>query len=220
VSASADSGAKVERAVSQFPEHAQGRVPTEQIEYASMTARISSLAPPYDAQLQTWFDAVMHGKPPLLLFTTLARDPRLFAKFTAASLLDRGHLTLRQREIVIDRTTARCGAEYEWGIHVATFGAKVRLSGAQVRSLVHGGPDDPCWEDEERDLLRLCDSLHRNSDVDDALWASLRKRFSEDAMLELLMLAGFYRTISYLTNALRLPLEPGAARFSESGKTT
>jgi hypothetical protein len=39
-------------------------------------------------------------------------------------------------------------------------------------------------------------------------------------MLELLMLAGFYRTISYLTNALRLPLEPGAARFSESGKTT
>ena len=27
-------------------------------------------------------------------------------------------------------------------------------------------------------------------------------------MLELLLLAGFYRTVSYLTNALRLPLEP------------
>jgi hypothetical protein len=38
--------------------------------------------------------------------------------------------------------------------------------------------------------------------------------FSEEAMLELLMLAGFYRTVSYLTNALRLPLEPYAARFS------
>ena len=32
-------------------------------------------------------------------------------------------------------------------------------------------------------------------------------------MLELLLLAGFYRTVSYLTNALRLPLEPYAARF-------
>jgi alkylhydroperoxidase family enzyme len=157
----------------------------------------------------------MRGKPPLLLFTTLARDPRLFEKFSAGSLLDRGHLTLRQREIVINRTTARCRSEYEWGVHVATFGAKVGLERVQLRSLVHGGPDDRCWQGEEGDLLRLCDSLHRDSDVDDALWASLRQRFSEEAMLELLMLAGFYRTISYLTNALRLPLEPGAARFTD-----
>jgi len=32
-------------------------------------------------------------------------------------------------------------------------------------------------------------------------------------MLELLLLAGFYRTVSYLTNALRLPPEAYAARF-------
>jgi hypothetical protein len=37
--------------------------------------------------------------------------------------------------------------------------------------------------------------------------------FSEGALLELLMLAGFYRTVSYLTNALRLPLEPDTARL-------
>jgi hypothetical protein len=33
------------------------------------------------------------------------------------------------------------------------------------------------------------------------------------ALIEILMLAGFYRTVSYLTNALRLPLESYAARF-------
>ena len=49
--------------------------------------------------------------------------------------------------------------------------------------------------------------------VGDALWAALRTRFSDEAMLELLLLAGFYRTVSYLTNALQLPLEPAAARF-------
>ena len=32
-------------------------------------------------------------------------------------------------------------------------------------------------------------------------------------MLELLLLAGFYRTVSYLCNALQLPLERDAARF-------
>ena len=62
-------------------------------------------------------------------------------------------------------------------------------------------------------LIRLCDALHRNCTLDDTLWQTLRKRFGEEAMLELLMLAGFYRTVSYLTNALRLPLEANAATF-------
>lgn len=41
----------------------------------------------------------------------------------------------------------------------------------------------------------------------------MRAHFSEEAIIELLLLAGFYRTVSYLTNSLRLPLEPFAARF-------
>ena len=62
---------------------------------------------------------------PLLLFTTLARDPRLFHKFFAGGLLDLGNVTIRQREIVIDRVTATCGAEYEWGVHVSVYADKV-----------------------------------------------------------------------------------------------
>jgi alkylhydroperoxidase family enzyme len=153
------------------------------------------------------------GKPPLVLFTTLARDPRLFGKLFSAGLLDRGHLTLRQREIVIHRTTGLCRSEYEWGVHVAIFAKRVQLSDEQLRSTVHGGPDDACWRDEDRPLLRLCDALHHDCTIDDALWSRLCADFSEEAMLELLLLAGFYRTVSYLTRALRLPLEPDAARF-------
>ena len=180
-----------------------------------MTARIPPLDPPYDAKVQSRLDAVMRGAPPLRLFTTLARDSRLFDKFSSGSLLDRGHLTLRQREIVIDRTTALCGSEYEWGVHVTAFGSRAGLEPAQIHSLVHGGADDTCWPDADRDLLRLCDALHHGCDVDDGLWLALRTRFSEDAILELLLLAGFYRTVSYLTNVLRLPLEDSAARFPD-----
>jgi hypothetical protein len=59
------------------------------------------------------------------LFTPLARDERLFERLTGGGLLDRGHLTLRQREIVIDRVTINCGSEYEWGVHVAMFAEMV-----------------------------------------------------------------------------------------------
>jgi hypothetical protein len=70
-----------------------------------MTARIAPAPAPYAPDIQAWLDRTMPpGQPPLVLFTTLARDPRLFTKFFSAGLLDRGHLTLRQREIVIHRT--------------------------------------------------------------------------------------------------------------------
>jgi len=179
-----------------------------------MEARIIAAEPPFPAEVQAWLDRTMPpGKAPLRLFATLARDPRLFGKFFSAGLLDRGHLTLRQREIVITRTTALCRSEYEWGVHITIFGARVGFTPEQIGSLVHGRPADDCWTAQEQTLLRLCDALHRDCDVDDALWQQLRADFSEEAMLELLMLAGFYRTVSTLTNALRLPPEPDGAHF-------
>ena len=181
-----------------------------------MDARIAPAPLPYPDDIQAWLDRTMPpGRPPLRLFTTLARDPRLCRKFFSAGLLDRGHLTLRQREIVITRTTALCKSEYEWGVHIAIFGERVGFTPQQIHSLLQSGPADACWSPPEQRLLRLCDALHRDGDVDDALWQALRADFSEEAMLELLMLAGFYLTVSILTNALRLPLEPDAARFKD-----
>lgn len=179
-----------------------------------MTARIAPAHPPFAADIQAQMDQVMKGRPPLRLFTTLARDKRLFMKFFSAGLLDRGHLSVRQREIVIHRVTALCKSEYEWGVHASAFAAHVGLDATQLGSLTYGNADDAHWAAEERCLVQMCDALHADCTIDDALWSALRTHFSEEAMLELLMLAGFYRTVSYLTNALKLPLEPGAARFA------
>lgn len=174
-------------------------------------APATELDPEVDAAIRV----VMRGNPPLVLFTTLARDNRLFGKFFSASLLDRGHLSLRDREIVIDRTTALNGAEYEWGVHVTAYGDAAGLTRDQVASLTTGGAGDGCWSEAEATLIRLCDALQDEATVDEDLWADLRAHYSEEAVLELLLLAGFYRTTSYLVNALELPLEPGAARFAD-----
>lgn len=178
-----------------------------------MSARIGPASPPFDQEVSEIIERTMKGQPPLQLFTTIARDPRLARKFFAGGLLDRGNLNLRQREIVIDRTTALCRSEYEWGVHIAVYAAKAGLTEQQVRSTASGSAEDPCWSEEDRLLIRFCDALHRNCDIDDELWLALRGAFSENAILELLMLAGFYRTVSYLTNALRIPLENNGARF-------
>jgi alkylhydroperoxidase family enzyme len=183
-----------------------------------MAARISAAMPPFSKDVQDMLAPLTPaGREPLVLFTTLARDERLFKRFFAGGLLDRGNVTLRQREIVIDRTTALCRSEYEWGVHIAFFGPKAGLTDEQIRSLVHGGPADECWNPSDSLLIRFCDELHETATVCDEVWAAMKSEHSDEAMLELLMLAGFYHTVSYLTNAVRLPLEPDAARFGLAG---
>lgn len=180
----------------------------------SHPSRIAPAEPPYPAEIQARFDAIMPpGVPPLLLFRVLARDQRLFARFSSGGLLDKGHLTLRQREIVIHRVTARCGSHYEWGVHAALFAERVGLSDVQLRSVAVGDAQDACWSEEDALLIAFTDSLQATCDVDEALWQRMRGRFSEEAIIELLLLTGFYRTVSYLTNALRLPPEPFARAF-------
>jgi alkylhydroperoxidase family enzyme len=183
--------------------------------YKNHSARVAPASPPLPADMQESIDAIMRGNDPLVLFTTMARDRRLFLKFFNSGLLDRGHLTLRQREIVIDRVTAQCGAEYEWGVHVAAYAAKAGLDESQIASLVGNGASDDVWSDEDRVLIRLCDSLHSSCGVDDALWNALTRYYTAEAIIELLMLAGYYRMVSYLVNGLRLPLEPNTPRFAD-----
>ena len=124
--------------------------------------------------------------------------------------------TRRDREIVIDRTCARCGCEYEWGVHVAYFAARVGLTAAQVTSLTHGVAGDPCWTDErDRVLIEAADALHDSHDIDDPLWERLSAVLDDAQLIDLLLLAGWYHAVSYAARATRLAPEPGAPRFGD-----
>ena len=176
-------------------------------------SRIAPAVPPYPESIQTRLDALMKGREPLWLFRVLARDERLFARSMGAALLDRGHLTLREREIVILRVCANNRSEYEWGVHVAVFSARAGLTQEQVAATVRGSAEQPCWDARDRLLLRMCDELRDGATLSEPLWGELSAAFSDEAVLELILLNGFYRTISILTNALDMPLEEFGARF-------
>jgi len=178
--------------------------------------RIAPLEPPYAADIQADFDAIMRGAPPLVLFRVMAKNARAWQKFRAGSLLDRGALTLRQREIVIDRTCALNKCEYEWGVHVAIFAKAAELSDAQVDATVNGTPDAACWSPAEQALLRTVDALHHRATLSDVEFAALAAHYDEAQIFEIILLCGFYRTVSCLANGLRLPLEQTAARFPSS----
>jgi alkylhydroperoxidase family enzyme len=130
-----------------------------------------------------------------------------------AGILGHGLVEPRLREIMIHRTCARCGAEYEWGVHAVAFGRPLGLSDQQLTATVHGSPEDPVWSGPERAVMRLADELHETAGVSDATFAELEAHFGPEQILELVVTAGWYHTISFAINAARVEREPWALRF-------
>ena len=135
-------------------------------------SRLPPLEPPYEPGVEDRLSAMMPpGVPPILLFRTFARNMPMTAAMDGwgrYELSKRLSLTLRDREVVIDRTTARCRCEYEWGVHVAFFAERASLTDAQISSLTCGDATDPCWpHDRDRLLIEAVDALHDTADVSD-----------------------------------------------------
>lgn len=177
-------------------------------------SRIPPATPPYPDSVQAQLTKIMPaGVEPLHLFRVLARDERLFSRFFNAGLLDKGHLTIREREIVILRVCANNRSEYEWGVHVSMLAARASLTPEQVAATCSRDIEARCWSDNEHLLLRMCDELYVGTTLSEALYRELAAVYTPEALLELILLSGNYRTVSVLTNTLQMPLEPYAARF-------
>jgi alkylhydroperoxidase family enzyme len=182
--------------------------------------RISPVQPPYESEVGDRLESMMPpGVPPILLFRTFVRNlpmAEAMGGWGSYELSKRLSLSIRDREIVIDRTCARCRCEYEWGVHVAFFADRVGLTAEQVASLTHGRSTDPCWSSpRDRVLIEVADALHDGSGIDDQLWESLCKELEEVEVLDLLMLCGWYHAISFAANGVELDLEDGAPRFED-----
>src|SRR5437762_9945400 len=141
--------------------------------------RIAPLQPPYAPDIAEQFDRIMRGAPPVMLFRVMAGTARAWEKFRAGGLLDRGPLSLREREIAIDRTCARTGCEYEWGVHVAAFAAAAHLTEEQVRATVLGAAAEACWSPAEQTLITAVDALHERATLSEAEFAALSAHYDE-----------------------------------------
>ncbi len=117
------------------------------------------------------------------------------------------------REVMIDRTCALTGAEYEWGVHAAAFASSVGLDEEQLRSTVGGSHRDECWDERQASVFALADELHHTSAISDDLWRSLTELFSSEQIIELIVTAGWYHVIAYLCNGIGVEHEGWARRF-------
>lgn len=180
--------------------------------------RLAPLSPPYDediaALLAKWMPPGTDVEP-LLLFRLLAIHRDLYDRLRpmASGLLNKGLLPDRDREVLISRTTARAGAEYEWGVHAVSYGDMVGLDESTLAALATSSCDAPIFDARTRLLATAADDLFDQAQLSDATWQDLTQIYEPPQLLELIILCGWYRTLSTVITSVQLPLEPWAARF-------
>ncbi|HEY1277350.1 MAG TPA: carboxymuconolactone decarboxylase family protein [Thermoleophilaceae bacterium] len=150
------------------------------------------------------------GGRPLNVFTTLARNRRLFRRWLwfAGALMPGGRLPRADTELVILRVAHNTGSDYEWGQH-ERLGRRAGLTADDI-GRVRDGAEADGWSPRQRALLRAADELHAERTVSDPLWAELRAELSDADLIELCMLVGHYEMLAMTLNALRV--EPDPAR--------
>jgi 4-carboxymuconolactone decarboxylase len=141
------------------------------------------------------------------LFTTLARHPRLLKRWSAFGglLLAGGTLPARDREILILRTAATCGADYEWSHH-QSIALAAGLSAEEIEALA-GDRDKALAVDEA--LVKAADELHIRSVISSSTWRDLADRYDEEQLIELCMLVGQYHLVAFTLRSLGIQLEEG-----------
>ena len=181
--------------------------------------RVQPLEPPYDpavaAGLQKWMPRNAQVEP-LRLFRTLLQNRALSDAMHPLGEYVLGRhlqLTLREREIIIDRTCARTSCEYEWGVHVVAFGGAAAMSDQQLLATTSGELAGLEWTESDKLLIRIVDELHDTSTISDALWEQVSGKWQPQQVLEMLVIVGWYHAISYVANAARIQPETWARRF-------
>ncbi len=151
---------------------------------------------------------VRDGRP-LNIFATLAHNPGVLKQFNrlGGQLLQRSSFTPREREIVILRVGARSRSEYEFGQHTV-IGRASGLSDDDIAALAREDGAEHFTE-YERDLVAAADELCADNTVADATWQRLAKRWSYAELVELVVLAGFYRLVSGFLNSAGVQLDDG-----------
>lgn len=180
-----------------------------------MSARLAPLEPPFTEGVASALQRLMGGNDavePLALFRTLAHHDALLERFrqVGSALLSFGRIDPADRETVIHRTTARCGAAYEWGVHAALFAPVIDVGEDWLRATWHGAADDPVFTPRQALLVTMCDELHDTAMLSDPTWTALRAIYADDELVELVCLAGFYHLVSFACGAFAVQAEPWA----------
>ncbi len=123
-------------------------------------------------------------------------------------------LPTRHRELLILRTAWLSRGDYIWGRH-DVIGREAGLTAEEIRR-VTAGPDAPGWDDFDRALLGAADELHTSRFISHSTWNALAERYTEEELVEVVLIVGNYTQLAMFQNTLGAQLPPGFEGLPEA----
>jgi len=183
-----------------------GRV-TERLD----TTRIGLVAP---ADMDSEQRELMTDKQSQLsLFQLTARHPEVLRRLKATGSFANGLTQLpdRDRELMILRMSWLYQSAFEWGQHYQNaLDAGLTDDDAERIKI---GPSAEGWTDWDRAILLATDGLVSDCMIPSAAWETLRARYSEETMLEIVIFFGHYTMVAMFANTFGLGVAPGRPGF-------
>jgi alkylhydroperoxidase family enzyme len=142
-------------------------------------------------------------------FATMLKHPALYRcqMEMGVQLLGKGVLSARERELAVLRVGWLCRAPYEWCQHV-DIAKRYGVTAEEIERATRGSAA-PGWTEHEAAIVRGVEELLGDQSISDDTWNVLARAWTERQLLEYLAVVGYYVSIAYSQNALRMRLMPG-----------
>ena len=132
------------------------------------------------------------------------------------ALLFHNKAAARTRELIILRIGWRTGSEYVFCNHVR-FSRELGIPDEDIL-----GVRDPqrchAYSAIDHTVLHLADELHEDAEVTRSTWMALEKAFRSEELVELLLIAGFWRMAAGFVKSARISLDADVPSWPEGRK--
>jgi 4-carboxymuconolactone decarboxylase len=143
-------------------------------------------------------------------FNVLLRSPEMgdLVQQFGASMRFHSSLPRKLNEMAIIITARQWTAQYEWNAHRAAA-AQAGLNEAIIKSIAAGKRPES-MDSDETIVYNFGTELLNTHQVSDANFKSVKDKFGERGVVDLISVMGYYQLVSMLLNVDRYPLPAGA----------
>ena len=98
------------------------------------------------------------------------------------------------------------------------MGQDAGLTEDEIRRIT-AGPDASSWSDFDVLLLKAADELHTSRFISTPTWNGLADRYTQDQLVEVVMIVGNYTQLAMFQNTLGVQLPPDIEGLPEDSTT-
>jgi AhpD family alkylhydroperoxidase len=145
---------------------------------------------------------------------TVVKNEAMFLPWAQlGTRLREGILPSHDRELITLRVAHLSGSAYEWAHH-SRSARRAGVGDDEIKRAT-ADLDEAGWDASTKAKLRAVDEVMTHARISRETWSVIAREYSEEQLIELLMLLGFYWTTAWILNSIEIEVDGWLAQEDE-----